>query len=321
MGRLEGETFTVMSRNGKELWHKNFPDGFWPDYYRQGLESRTWFGDLNGDGITEVLLLYHPAKNPTSHSTTLICFSDRGNELWRWTPGRALPELDGGPAFFKTEGFEVLKASEKRGRRIVVTSHHQLYYPNQVSVVDPDGKTVSEYWHSGFLDHLALASLDDGAHEEIIVTGISNGYHQATLIVLDPDKVEGASVEAARPEIQIHGMGVPHERLRLLFPRSDLNKDLSIYNVSQEVVIGRARIRFSVKECWLRPEGCNVWYDFDRSFRLISAIPDDQFRSAHKEFYLGKKADHPFSAAEESQFQKVRCLVGCEGEFVQTAIR
>jgi hypothetical protein len=314
-GRLDGETLTIMNGEGKELWRKSFPDGFWRQYYEQGLAPRIWFGDLDGDGHSDVLLLYHPAVNPLSHSTTLICFSDRGKEKWRWTPGRTLPELEGGPAVFTIVGLGVLKAAPGQHRRIVVSGYHQLYYPHQIAIVDANGKTISEYWHSGHLDYLRLADMDGSGQEKIVATGIANGYRQATLIVLDPDRVSGASAETARPELQLHGMGVAKERLRLLFPRSDLNQALSVYNAGMEPAIVGGMIRFSVLECELLPR-CYVWYEFDKNFKLISAIADDQFRSAHKEFYLKSKTDHPFSAEEESRFWKIRCLAGCEDSFV-----
>ena len=54
---------------------------------------------------------------------------------------------------------------------------------------------------------------------------------------------------------------------------------------------------------------------------LRSVMPDDQFRSAHKEFYLSRKDNHPFTPEEESQFQKIRCLVGCNTDFVPVNVQ
>ena len=71
------------------------------------------------------------------------------------------------------------------------------------------------------------------------------------MLVLDPDHVSGASTETARPEVQIHGMGTAHERFRLLFPRSDLNKDLYLYNQALGSVVSPGRVQIDVKECWL----------------------------------------------------------------------
>jgi len=314
-GRLEGSTLVISNAKGQELWRKSFTDGFFPEYYQNGLAPRMWFGDLNGDGHTDVLLLYQPAVSPRSRSTILICYSDRGKEKWRWMPGRALPELEGDPAAFYIAGFGVLKGAPGERSRIVVSSPHTLWYPHQIAILDSNGKMLSEYWHSGHLEHLTLADLDADGRQEIILTGISNGYRQATLVVLDPDRVFGASTEAARPEIQIHGMAPAQERIRLLFPRSDLNMALASYNQGQEAAVENGTIRFSTIEC-TSPPSCTISYEFDKNFHLIIAYPDDFFRGIHNEFYRHDKHPHRFSAEEEKEFQKVRCLVGCQTEFV-----
>jgi hypothetical protein len=318
-GRLDGTVLRIMNAEGKELWSKSFRDGFWSEYYNQGIAPRIWFGDLDGQGRTDVLLLYHPAITPRSHSTTLICYSDRGDEKWRWTPGKDLPELSGVPATYRTVALGVLKATAKTPPRIVVSSIHDPWYPNQIAILNSQGKTISEYWHSGHLDHLTLADLDGDGREEIIATGIANGYHQATLIVLDPDRVFGASIEAGRPELQLHGMGNPQERLRVLFPRSDLNQALFVYNSGGEVTVDRGNTQLSVLEC-LQPPGCLMWYQFERNFHLTAVYADEQFRSTHAQFYAKGKGAHAFSPEEQSDFQKIRCLVGCNSDFVPSDI-
>jgi hypothetical protein len=314
-GRLDDSTLTILNAEGKELWRKSFPEGFASDwYYKRGIATHLWIGDLEGNGHTSVLFNYLSAVSPQSHSSTLICYSDRGKEKWRWTPGRALPELEGSPATFKTLALGVLKATEKRPPRIVVSNWYDPWWPNQLALLDSHGKTISEYWHSGALSSMVLADLDGDGREEIVATGINNGYHQATLVVLDPDRVFGASTEV-RPEFQIHGMGVSQERLRLLFPRSDLNKALFTFNQAMEPTVEHGIIRLTVQECVV-PPGCPVWYEFDKSLHLMSAYAGDEFRSAHARFYENGKNAHPLSAEEQAEFQKVRCLVGCKSEFV-----
>jgi len=314
--RLDGPSLVIMNAEGKELWRKNFPDGFSPDwYYEKGILTRIWFGDLEGKGHTSVLFSYLSAAGPQSHETTLICYSDRGKEKWRWTPGRELPELAGSLATFTTIAVRVLKATEKRPPRIVVASIHSPWWPSQIALLDSNGKTISEYWHSGGLSSMVLADLDGDGREEIIATGVSEYDHQATLVVLDPDRVFGASTEV-RPEFQIHGMGVAQERLRLLFPRSDLNRALFQFNVAMDPTVEHGSLRLTVAEC-ITPLGCLIYYEFDKNFHLIAAYAGgDEFRSAHARFYQSGKDAHPLSAEEQAAFQKVRCLVGCKSEFV-----
>jgi hypothetical protein len=312
--RLDGAVLRITEADGKELWSKSFPDGFATDwYYDKAAEKRVWFADLEGKGHTSVLFSYLAASGPQSHATTLICYSDRGKEKWRWTPGREMPELAGSPATFRTRALEILKETDKKPLRIVVASIHEIWWPSQIALLDSDGKTISEYWHSGGLDSMVLADLDGDGREEIIATGVANGYdHQATLVVLDPDRVYGASTEV-RPKFQIHGMGVAKERLRLLFPRSDLNRAMYQYNIAMEPKVEQGSIRLTVAEC-ITPIGCRIWYEFDKTFRLIAAYAGgDEFRSAHARFY---GSTHPLSADEQAAFLKVRCLMGCQSDFV-----
>ena len=319
-GRLDGAALAICNAEGKELWRKTFPEGFGPDwFYAQGITTRTWFGDLEGKGHTSVLFVYSPASGPQSpHSSTVICYSDHGKEKWRWTPGRELPELAGSPATYMTFALGVLKPTEKRPPRIVVLSQLIPWWPSQIALVDASGKTISEYWHSGGLNSMVLADLDGDGREEIIATGVSQYDHQATLVVLDSDRVFGASTEV-RPGFQIHGMGVAQERLRLFFPRSDLNKALFQFNQAIEPTVNHGVTRLTVREC-IAPPGCQIWYEFDKNFRLISAYAGgDEFRSAHARFYQTGKNAHPLGEEEQAAFQKVRCLVGCKSEFVPVA--
>ena len=324
-GRLDGSTLTIMNADGKELWRKTFPEGLrkvFPEgltgdwYYGRGLATRIWFADLEGKGHVDVLFLYLPADSQQPRSSTLICYSDRGAEKWRWSPGRELPELAGSPATYWILAVRVLKATEKKPPRIVVSSEYNPWWPDQIAVLDSNGKTISEYWHSGTLVDMVLADLDGDGREEIIATGVANGYdHQATLVVLDPDRMFGASTEV-RPEFQIHGMGVAQERLRLLFPRSDLNRALFQYNQAIEPTVEHGSLKLTVLQC-ITPPGCRIWYEFDKNLHLISAYAgSDEFRSAHARFYQNGKDAHPLGAEEQAAFQKVRCLVGCKSEFV-----
>jgi hypothetical protein len=313
--RLDGMTLAVLNAEGKILWQKSFPDGFWPDYYEPGLSTRMWFGDLEGKGHTDVLLLYQPATDHKARAVTLICFSESGKEKWRWTPGRVLGEI-GGPAIYKISGLQVMKAAHGKARKIVVSSNHVIFYPNQIALLDANGKVLSEYWHSGWLSHIALADLDGDGREEVIASGINKGFRQATLVILDGDNISGASQEDVRPELQIHGMAAARERLRILFPRSDLNKALYEYNEGDDISIGEGKIQVSVREGLLRPGGVFIWYEFNRNFHLLSATADDQFRGAHREIYAGRSNDHLFSLAEEAEFSRIPCLRGCQAAYL-----
>lgn len=324
VGRLEGSSLVILDGKGRELWKKFFPEGFGPDYYYNEKLSwiggpHVWFADLEGKGHTSVLFSYSPRTTGfEAHSSTLICYSDRGREKWRWSPGRDLPELNGSPATYVTHSVGILKATKTRPLRIVVASQQVPWWPTQIALLDADGKTISEYWHSGGVLSMTVADMYGDGKEEIIAAGIANGYdHQATLVVLEPDRIFGASREV-RAEFQIHGMGDAQERLRLLFPRSDLNRALYQYNQALDPTVEHGVLRVKVAECINALTGCQIWYEFNKNFDLISAYAgSDEFRSVHNKFFQTGKNAHTLSAEEQAAFLKVRCLAGCKTEFVR----
>src|SRR4029077_11943468 len=128
--RLDGSALVIVNAEGKEIWRKVFPEGLALDRYHDVKEfgSQIWFADLEGKGHTSVLFSYAPPAGSRPQSSKLICYSERGKEKWRWTPGRELPELAGSPATYKTLALGVLKATEKRPPRIVVASVHDPWW-------------------------------------------------------------------------------------------------------------------------------------------------------------------------------------------------
>lgn len=319
-GRMDGSTLEIFNAEGKELWRKAFPDGFSTDsYYAQGLATRIWFGDLEGKGHTSVLFSYLPAADSQPHSSTLFCYSDRGKEKWHWNP-RERPEATAGMVRFKTFALGILKATQQRPSRIVVLSDLPwLGGPSQLTLLDAHGQALSEYWHAGGLRGLLVADVDGDGREEIIATGVARGYgSQATLLVLDADRLSGESREV-ESEFQLPGSPIAQERLRLLFPRSDLNRESFQYDLGIEPTVENGNLRLKVLEC-VAPIGCPIQYEFDRNFHLLAAHPaNDEFRGAHDRFYQTGKDAHTFAAEEQAAFLRVRCLVGCQSDLVPLA--
>ena len=50
-GRIDNSELVIMNAEGKELWRKTFPGGFWSEYYQDGLATHLvlpgWFGDAS----------------------------------------------------------------------------------------------------------------------------------------------------------------------------------------------------------------------------------------------------------------------------------
>lgn len=320
-GKLEGSALVIMDAEGKELWRKTFAGGFGPEsYYGKDTGERIWFADLEGHRHTSVLFSYLPAATSEPHSSVLICYSDRGNEKWRWTPGTTFPNSPN-QLTFRTMSVGVLKPTEARPLRIAALSDHEPWWggPSQVALIDSNGKMLSEYWQAGGLHDLLVASLKRDSAENILLTGVANGYtSQATLVVLDPDHMAGASNEE-NPAFQVHGMGTAQEKLRLLFQRSDFNAASFAFNYATEPRTENGNLWLTVMEC-LAPIGCPIRYRFDNNFDLTAIdSASEEFRSAHDRFYKPGKKPHVLSENEGAEFLKIRCRNGCDSEFVRLA--
>lgn len=312
--RHDLNTLIVTDSRGRELWRHVFqyapPAGVSPE----SLLSRrqVWFGDLDGDGRAEMLYTYYPAT-PDEEGTTLFCFSESGTVKWRFTPGKEVRVAAGStfPPPYLTEGFAVLGTAGRQGRKIAVTSHHLSFYPNQVALLSQDGRLLGEYWHSGHLSRVEAADLDRDGVEEILLAGVSNSYRSATLVILDPRELRGASTEDD-VRFQIQGFGLAREKARILFPRTCLNQALEKYNVAKQLAVQEGLVQVGTIERLL-PEADTggVIYLFTRTLELKSVSFSDRLQAVHRELELAGVLDHRYSQREDETLRaQVRVLRG-----------
>ena len=156
------KTFVATDSAGNIVWKAPLPEPVYAPHYVPEPTARppVWFGDLNGDGRTETLLLYDPI-NRHEAGCTLICFSDKGRELWHFATNGTVSDLERtfSPPFL-IANFMVADPDKDGRNEILVTSHHFSDYPNQFVILDHDGNVTGEYWHSGFLGLIDTMDLD-----------------------------------------------------------------------------------------------------------------------------------------------------------------
>jgi hypothetical protein len=196
--RIGENVLTVLDARERVLWTKTFDHSLLPGESLSGagqFRRRFWIGDLRGDGRTEVLFVDAPWTHG-ERSHVLICYSDRGEELWSFTPGKSVATTTASFAPpFTVLRFLVSPMGRGRPNSIVVSSAHFLQYPTQVALLSSNGQLEREYWHAGRFTELGIADLDGDGVNEIYLGGVNNARHQATLVVLDPDKFSGASTK------------------------------------------------------------------------------------------------------------------------------
>ncbi len=307
--RVVNDTFVVSDESGDELWRKRFEQGLADDYNSPRLQPR--FLDLDGNGRLEVLFIVEPRA--INESTFLVCYSSTGREMWRFTPGRAVATITESFENIYSIGALAVSEPDAQGQRlIVVGSHHYLYYPTQLALLSPSGKLLAEYWHAGHIGaseyHLTLLDLDHDGEFEIYAAGVNNARRQATLVVLDPATMQGAS-EDPNVEYQLLGFPPGRERARIFFPRSEVNRALhEPYNVASTVILGRERLVVTVLETLNDRIGGGVHYELTPELRVEQLTFDDGYKAAVQRL----QADGVELSPERRQLQALLASVEVE---------
>ncbi len=297
--RIEHDVLIVSDARGRELWRKLFPG---PPALTGEPGQQPWIGDLDEDGRAEVIFNYVPLQIAPS---ALICYSHDGREKWRFAPGRTVEtRIERFEPPYRTARFAVARSG---GRQVVfVTSMHFLYYPCQVAALSAQGKLLGEYWHSGQLRPIAVGP--DGL---LYLGGVSNGHKEATLVVLDPAALSGASVEQDA-DYQLLGLPAARERARMLFARTCINRKQEQWNWATEFFFTAEGLAVSVMEV-AKPRGADVYYHLTRSLRLQRVVPSSQFEAVHAELHEKRVLDHPLSADELGDWKRLTYLVDPNG--------
>ena len=297
-----GSDLITFDRHGKQVWRYTFDQPLVVEIYKGQAErpKMIWFADIEGTGHTDTLFIYMPADWQT-RGKAVYCFSDTGRIKWRFVPGRRVSDRTHSfePVFFAADVL-VLPKTGAGGPWVVISSIHEADYPGQIAVLGPDGKLLSEYWHSGHLPHLSAMDIDGDKVPEILAAGVNNGYQRATLIALDPRGASGASRQPAGDSRQIQGMNLGSEKAVILFPKSCVSDKLEEYNrvkfLSQVGQTLEAYVMEAVSEQH-RAQPYLI-YRFDRSLNLLDVTHSDQFVSWHKSLEADGKLDHAFAEAE-----------------------
>jgi len=301
---LRGSQFAVFDAGGRPRWEYVFPSPLIPDAPTD-IQRHFWTGDLDGDGHPEVLFAPQ-AVDRVQLGSALYCFSDSGKLKWRFVPGKDVE--DQRKHFLNSYWISqliVIPKSPQGGPWIVTTSNHAADYPDQVAVLDPQGRLLGDYWHAGHVLHLATADIDGDGVPEILLGGVNNGYEQATLVALDPRHVWGASRVPAGDHREFRGIPTGAEKAVVLFPRSCITRETQEFNRAFSVVVKDGMILVYVVESITERGSAYIIYQFDRRLNLVSVDPSDAFISEHKVLQLEGLLHHAFSDSEAAALRDV----------------
>ena len=110
---------------------------------------------------------------------------------------------------------------------------------------------IPKVWNESSWNTLNSAVIGDAAGEGVdllYLSGVSNPRRTATLVVLDPATMGGASVEDA-PQDQLVGFAAGRERARVFFSRSNVNWACGgPYNHGPQVTLSHGLIGVEIDE-------------------------------------------------------------------------
>lgn len=279
--RVEGQYLIALDGRNRELWRYELGGPNIPLERTDGHVARAtpWVGDLNGDSRPELLF----ADRPTSISRPdrLLCLSHTGDLLWSIIPGRAVSSgRDSFKPPFRVGDFRVVRLGPGKGLAVILASRHQMEYPLQAALFSPQGRLLREYWHSGQLLQVTVGDADGDGRDEIYLSGISNARKAATLVVLDPLEMQGASLEVDQ-SYQLQGFPAPRERARILFPVSRPARNLADYALARKTILLQGAAVTMVSEIpWLGDWSSEVQYHFTPSLELSQVGVADNYETS-----------------------------------------
>lgn len=300
--KIEGSTLSAVDAKGRQLWSHVFPWDLRDSSY-SGEERRRhhYLGDAVADRSQFIFsaISYHEV----SDGTPTIGFDSRGKVLWQFVPGRSVVDQSGDKMVppYLTSSIMVIRGRTPAETRIVVSSNHYLGHANQIAFLNSEGHVVGEYWHPGHLLRMQQVDLDGDGRKELLLAGVNNGNHQATLVVLDPLKVSEAvtQYDMTDPRFALQGLARATERAVVLFPRSCISSGQPYTRVGG-LQVSPNRIVVPVSES-IDDAGQGFIYEFGYDLQVLNVVPNNGVSVAekHRDLERTGRLDHPFDAAKE----------------------
>lgn len=291
MMAVDGRALVARDAAGREIWRHLFAAGLHRSYYQPGtLAGAYWIGDLDGDGHAEVLFTYDSSAGDAENST-LYCFDRSGRVRWTFRPGRLVRDA-GGDILPLYHVRHVLVSTGKAGARIAVSSVHPTDQACQLAFLTASGTLAAEYWHPGHLYFLAESRSAPDGPPRVLAGGVNNGEHRATLVVLDPFAMSGASTPSVRrdPRFQLLGMPESREEVAILFARSCLGRN-ELYTRVSELEADAQAVRVKVMES-VEDSDRVVYYEFSPGFALSRVFASNQYREEHQKLERSGQLTH-----------------------------
>jgi len=304
--RIEGPELVILSVNGKTLWrHMSGSTNLAREKYRSSKPQERWvwedkewtlprliIDDLDGDGRVEIL--FNALTDDSRSEGSVLCLNHRGKTLWEFESGRPLEF--GTTRFsgdFNVRGFDAIDLDGDGRKEILVIAHQLHRFPTRLSILDAEGKSIGDYWHSGQLADFIAADLDGDGRKEILTFGTNNEYGEGVVIVLDPADMRGCSPQSeerfrwkdVEPGSELHYIRLPRPDAELAveyFPLESVVRAQASSSGTLSFWGGRSGLEFvfdlSMKPVEVRgSHSFQVLHENARRSGKITSVPDTAY--------------------------------------------
>ncbi len=286
--KTEGLSLITFDDQGVELWRSRLPFENYSPTPAIGTDLvKPTFLDLTGDGKPEVLFPLR-GHDQQGQNSLLLCLSHDGQPLWQFEPGRALRTVkETHPRIYLLRALTPVTLKRGSPPHLALVSTQSPNFISQVALLDSGGHLVRDYWHSGHFNSIGAKDFDGDHIPELVLAGVSNGYQAATLVVLNPLTMSGASREVSRNH-QILDQGDPVERARLLFARTQANLARQRYNYGHGVLFAPDHIIVMVHELNADRCGVSVNYRLSLKLELLEVEIADMSKNCYQSLYAAR---------------------------------
>jgi hypothetical protein len=306
--RIARDSFVVRDDRGVELWRHTFDRELSSFSTHPDLEANVVrIVDVDDDGAVEVLFGVRPSCTDCPGQQKVYCFSAAGAVKWTFDTGREVKTETGQviPNSFAITSVVVGPLGRGGRKAVLVISVHNSEEFSQVCLLSPTGERTQEYWHAGHVgnmpDAVAIGDPGGAGSNLLFLSGISNPRRAATLVVLDPAAMSGASWEDA-PRDRLEGFPTAKETVRIFFPRSRANlASGSLYNRGRQITLRAGFIGVETQENWAN-DNASINYSIKPSdFTVYQVGFADSFRMFQARLRTEGKIRQEFQESEESE--------------------
>ena len=297
--RIEGSVLVILNNAGRKLWSYDtglanlMPDKYYMDseplYANNTGDPFILFRDLQGDGRQEVL--FSTQTRDELLEGELICFTDRGDRLWKFHAGgeKRFGTKKYSPDF-RINCFDATDLDGDGRLEIFLSAIHNPEWPCQLALLTPEGTLLGEYWNSGHIVDIVAADIDADGRKELLAGGTNNEFRKACLVALDTPEFQGSSPNSG--EFQSADAVPGGEIAYILLPRTQIDQMEDLYESVADISLlanGNVRV-FTLLSA--------LFFEFRPDLTLQHVLDSHDFQRLHKKYFQNGKVKTPYTEEE-----------------------